>query len=412
MAYLTTSYPSVSHSFIRREILGLEARGVSVLRLAIRRSDHVVDPADLAENEKTLHFLNMRRVRLAGHILRGFMRVHVRLFRGLAESWKLHRASERGLLRHLAYLLEALVLVDICARAGARHVHVHFGTNAAAVALLARLMGGPSYSMTIHGPDELDAPIGLSLGRKMRCAAFTVAISSFCASQLMRWVPYSEWHKIHVVRCSVEPHWFDNESPVADEARDLVCVGRLSAQKGQMLLLDAFAEAWDKGLRARLVLVGDGELRQALEERVQVLNLSEQVLITGWADAATVRGWLERARFFVLPSFAEGLPVVIMEALASQRPVLTTNIAGIPELMESGVTGWMVPAGDSQRLSAALLAAWATPVTELRKMGLRGRERVARLHSMAALSTETHRLLRQYGVVSSSSIGDASCSPS
>lgn len=412
VAYLTTSYPSVSHSFIRREILGLEALGVPVLRLAIRQSEHIVDPADQAENEKTLHFLQLPRQKLTAHVLRGLARVRLRLIAGLAASWKLHRASERGVLRHLAYLLEALVLVDVCARAGASHVHVHFGTNAAAVALLARLMGGPSYSMTIHGPDELDAPIGLSLGWKMRCAAFTVAISTYCASQLMRWVPYDEWAKIHVVRCSVEPHWFDGGSPVADDASDLVCVGRLSAQKGQMLLLDAFAAAREQGLQGRLVLVGDGELRGALETRIQALGLSDQVLITGWADAAAVRAWLERARLFVLPSFAEGLPVVIMEALAMQRPVLTTSIAGIPELMEDGVTGWLVPAGDRRRLRDALVAAWETPPEMLGKMGRQGSQRVLLHHSQAALCGEMHRLLCEYGGVSSVHAREITCSHS
>jgi len=163
--------------------------------------------------------------------------------RGLGTALRLSRSSERGLLRHFAYLAEALCLMPYLRSEEVDHVHVHFGTNAAAVAMLMKRMGGPTYSMTIHGPDEFDAPIGLSLGWKAREALFSVAITHFCEAQIRRWLPATDWSKVHVVGCTVAEEWLAAARPVDEGARDIVCVGRLSEQKGQLVLIDALADA-------------------------------------------------------------------------------------------------------------------------------------------------------------------------
>lgn len=396
IAYLVNQYPSVSHTFIRREIQGLEARGYHILRLAIRRGGAVADPQDAAEAERTIHLLERGLGRVA---LTGAFALMRRLGRALAAfgmALGMARRSDRGLARHLAYLLEAGALLGILERDGVVHVHVHFGTNAAAVARLIRRLGGPGYSMTIHGPDELDAPVGLSLGGKMRDAAFTVAITHYCASQLRRWVEYSEWSKIEIVHCTVSPRWLQGDAAVPPDADSLVCVGRLSAQKGQLLLLDAFAGALEKGARGRLVLVGDGEMRGVVEQRIAALGLEDRVEITGWCAEDEVRRRLRDARALVLASFAEGLPVVLMEALALGRPALVTRITGIPELVRDGVEGWLVTPGDTNALAEGIVRVLSAPAEELAAMGAAGRERVRQRHAVDTEAAKLDSLFRRY----------------
>ena len=392
LAYLVTAYPEVSHTFIRREILEIERRGHAVLRLSVRRpTSALVDPLDRAERERT-HFLLARPGALAVATVRALARPH-RFVRALARSLAMSRRSDRGLLRHLAYLVEACLVVDLLRRHGSEHLHVHFGTNAAAVGLLAHLLGGPPWSFTAHGPDEFDAPVALSLGDKVADAVFTVAVSHFGAAQLRRWSRPEHWDRIVIVRCTTGDEFGESEGPPPPDSRTLVNVGRLSAQKGQLLLIDAFAELLAGGADADLVLAGDGELRQVVEARIARHGLGDRVRITGWVPGDEVRSLLRQSRALVLPSFAEGLPVVIMEAFALARPVVSTFVAGIPELVEPGRSGWLVPAGDRESLVAALREVLETPSARLDEMGAAGRERVLAQHSTAReVDVLLHRL--------------------
>lgn len=381
LAYLTTAYPSVSHTFIRREILGLERLGYVIQRFAIRPGTASRDSQDIIEEGRTTHLLGLPRLTLALHAMRGLWLGRGWLLRAARMAFRLSGASERGLLRHFAYFIEALALRSIFYSRGIRHVHVHFGTNASAVALLIKMLGGPGFSMTVHGPDEFDAAIGLSLSVKINAARFTVAISNYCASQLRRWARFEDWDRIHVVRCTVGEEWFHAARPLHASASGFVAVGRLSGQKGHMLLIDAFAEAVSRGLRGNLTLIGDGELRGPLEDRIHALNLRDRISITGWATGEEVQAALLASRALVLPSFAEGLPMVLMEAMALQRPVITTLITGIPELVRDRLDGWLVIAGDRGQLVDALLKASQATVDELREMGKNGQARASALHS-------------------------------
>lgn len=395
IAYLTTAYPYVSHTFIRREILGLERLGYDVGRVSIREGDAIVDDEDVSEHTKTLHLLGQPKEWLARQALRGALLAKGRVFRGLAAALRLSRASERGVIRHIAYFVEALCLMAHFKEERIGHVHVHFGTNAAAVAMLMKLMGGPSYSMTIHGPDEFDAPIGLSLGWKVRESVFTAAVTHFCDAQLRRWVTAADWNKVHLVGCTVGEEWFQAAEPVAEDARDMVSVGRFSEQKGQLVLIEAFADAVSRGFSGRLVLVGEGPLRSEIEARVRERGLSERVHITGWADSSLVQRSLLDARILVLSSFAEGLPVVIMEAMALQRPTLCTTIMGIPELVLPGENGWLAVASDSKSLADKMLEADKTPLARLREMGANAQKKVRENHSGAEID-KMDRLFRTY----------------
>jgi glycosyltransferase involved in cell wall biosynthesis len=385
IAYVLNTYPQPSHSFIRREIAALQAQGHAILRLAMRRSDlDLVDPQDRAEADQTAYILDAGALRLVWGLVRSALRGPRVFLRALARAWRMGAQSEAGRLRHLIYLAEAAVVRRACAEARIDHVHAHFGTNAAAVAHLARHLGGPTYSFTVHGPEEFDAPRALSLGLKMADAAFTVGVSQFGRSQLCRWADPEDWDRLHVVHCGIDAARFARVSAVRDGPRHVVSIGRFAEQKGQLVLIEALAAARAAGAEIGLRLVGDGPMRPEIEARIALLGLADAVVLTGWLDEDGVRAEIDAAAALVMPSFAEGLPMVIIEAMAAARPVIATYVAGIPELVRSGRTGWLVPAGDADALARALLHLVETPVETLRQMGDAGRERALARHDAGA----------------------------
>ncbi len=384
IAYLVNQYPKVSHSFIRREILGLEACGLEVVRFSIRScSTELVDAADQAELKKTQVVLEAGVIVLLSGLLQAFLTRPVRLLSTIKLAIKLGWHSERGTLRHLVYLVEACLLLRWFREAEVSHVHAHFGTNSTTVALLCRVLGGPPYSFTVHGPEEFDKVTAIALPQKVERAAFVVAISNFGKSQLYRWCPVAQWSKVHIVHCGVDSAFFTSPPASIPSDPNLVCVGRLCAEKGQLLLLEAVGQLMQQGLAFKLVLVGDGPLRGELEATIARLGLHDYVEITGWADSAQVRQAILNARVLVLPSFAEGLPVVIMEALALGRPVISTYVAGIPELVEPGVCGWLVPPGSVEALMTAIQSAMEASPATLEQWGSAGAKRVAEQHHVA-----------------------------
>ena len=381
IAYLVNQYPKVSHSFIRREIAGLEACGIKVARFAIRACDsELVDGADKLELEKTRVVLNIG----IGGLLLGLIRVAltrpVPFLKALWLTFKIGLRSERGIVNHLAYLAEACVLLGWFSPLDITQVHAHFGTNSTTVAMLCQVLGGPPYSFTVHGPEEFDKAQMIALPEKIKRAAFVVAVSSFGKSQLYRWCEYEHWSKIHVVHCGVDQIFLTQSPTPVPEQPNLVCVGRLSEQKGHLLLLEAVSQLATEGLIFKLVLVGDGPLRTEIEALIAQRNLQNHIEITGWADSMAVQQHILASRALVLPSFAEGLPVVIMEALALNRPVISTYIAGIPELVEPDICGWLVPAGSVEPLITAMRNVLQLPVANLEQMGKTGFQRVAEQH--------------------------------
>lgn len=395
VAYFTNQYPKVSHSFIRREILAIERQGIEVVRVALRGwSDPLVDPADLAERGKTHYLLHRGLPGLLPATIRRLLSRPAAFLRAMGMAFRLSRQSDRSVLFHLVYLAEACELLELCARHRVDHLHVHFGTNPTEVAMLARMLGGPRFSFTVHGPDEFDRPLGLHLREKIEAAALVIAISSYGRSQLYRWVDHSHWHKIQVVHCGLDSDFIDAppDSFIPTLPR-LVCVGRLCEQKGQLLLLDAIRRLRDGGEKVELVLAGDGEMRVEIERFIREHGLQSEVSITGWISSERVQQELRAARVMVLASFAEGLPVVIMEAMALGRPVVTTGIAGIPELVRQGVDGWLVPAGDVGALAAAIRESLHASPEQLIRMGADAAQRVRERHR---IDTEAAKLVRLF----------------
>jgi glycosyltransferase involved in cell wall biosynthesis len=375
-------YPAASHSFIRREIRAVEQDGTEVFRFSIRPVDanKLPDAQDQDELRKTSVLLNRSLTHLAAAALKAVIGRPRRALQGLRAAFSRPDWRPLELAKRAAYFAEAALLSQHITDHKIDHIHAHFGTNPAAVARIASKISDITFSFTIHGPDEFDAPVQLDLREKISDSAFCVAISSYGRSQLMRWSAYHDWAKIFVVRCGVDDSFLalENTQPPPD-APELCTVARLSGQKGVPLLLDAAARLADQGQNFRLTILGDGEMRAELEAMIERHGLQGRVVLTGWASSETVITHLRQARAMVLPSFAEGLPVVIMEALSLRRPVITTAIAGIPELVDSNC-GWLVPAGDIEALTFAMAEALTAPTEKLEQMGRIGLERVAKLH--------------------------------
>jgi glycosyltransferase involved in cell wall biosynthesis len=268
------------------------------------------------------------------------------------------------------------------------HVHAHFGTNSAEVAMLAHVLGGPKWSFTVHGPEEFDKARSIGLSEKIRRSQFVVAISSFGRSQLYRLVDHTVWPKVRVVRCGLDESLFAVPRSISCAMR-FVCVGRLCEQKGQLLLIEAVHRLISEGRKFELVLAGDGELRNDLEVLIARYRLRDFVSITGWLTGERVQEEILSARAMILPSFAEGLPVVLMEAMALHRPVISTYVGGISELVSPGEHGWLVPSGDVVELANAISACLETSADKLAQMGQAAYQRAYSLHTS---TTQAHQL--------------------
>ena len=383
VAYLINQYPAVSHSFIRREIAAVENQEIEIHRFSIRACpDELVDQHDIAESKKTRFVLNIGIIGLLWNSIVVAFTHPIRFLNAFFLAIKIGWGKDKGLIINLAYLAEACVLLRWFKDLEITHVHAHFAFNPTAVVMLCRVLGGPPYSFTVHGPETFDRASVLSLDEKIKRASFVAAITSYCRSQLYRWCDRQYWSKIHVVRCGLDRKFLDQTyTPVPHNSR-LVCVARLAEQKGHLVLLEAINNLVKENINLKLVLIGDGTLRPQIESLIADMNLQDYVEITGWATSSEVKQQILSSQAMILPSFAEGLPVVIMEALALGRPVITTYVAGIPELLENEVCGWLVPAGSVEDLTLAIKKVLHSPQEELEKMSKLGRERVNKLHNI------------------------------
>lgn len=398
VAYLTNRYPAVSHSFIRREIEAIEAEGTAVCRYSVRAADesNLPDARDRAELEKTVVLLDIGALRLLMQVFLTFVRWPGRSFAALKIAFGNADWSLAGFIRRSAYFAEAAALAGRMRAAHVDHLHAHFATNPAMVARIASKLSRIPYSFTVHGPDEFDAPVSLDLRGKIADSAFCVAISSYGRSQLMRWSAFADWSKVEVVRCGVDEGFLKEGARVRlPDGPALCAVTRLSGQKGIPLLIEAASRLVAAGKRFSLTVVGDGEMRPEIEAMIENLQLQDVVKITGWASSDRVIDCLLESRAMVLPSFAEGLPVVIMEALALERPVVVTAIAGTPELVDREC-GWLIPAGSIDALVAAMTEVIDAPTSQLIELGQAGRKRVVANHDSRTNGRQLNALFHRY----------------
>jgi colanic acid/amylovoran biosynthesis glycosyltransferase len=363
VAYLITHYPSPSHTFIYGEIQAARELGVTISPLSINAvgADDLLSDEDRSESARTFYVKSVPRRTILTTLL-GYATKHpaslvrtVRLAVTMA-GWDLH-----AVLWHVFHVVEAVVVLRHCERIGATHLHSHFGGLPSTVALYASELSSDrgerrlSWSVSVHGFHEFTNERHALLRQKVLGASFVACVSDFTRSQLMRIVGDAQrWPNIHVVRCGIDLARFRFEPHAPSPALRILITARVVAEKGLGVLLDAVAMLVQRGVMAEVVVIGDGPARSSLADRAAEIGLTERVQWLGFQPPAEVLRWLREADVFCLPSFAEGLPIVLMEAMAVGVPVVSTYLGGIPELVQNGVTGRLVPAGRSDLLAAAI----------------------------------------------------------
>jgi glycosyltransferase involved in cell wall biosynthesis len=386
LAFLCSEYPAISHTFVLREIEALREAGVEIDTFSIRATPEakLLSERDRRAAADTFAILPAR----PGRVLGAHLRVALRSPRAYARSlrWSLGLAppGPRGRLWQVFYFAEALVLLRQLERRGIRHVHVHLANAAADVAMVAARLGTEldperplTWSFTMHGPTEFADLRHYRLATKVASAAFVVCISDFARSQLMAICPPDTWERLRVVHVGIPVEAFTRSSPPAETAGPtrILYIGRLVPEKGQSVLLEAAAALTRAGRDLHLTLAGEGDLRPGLEAMARRLGMAERVEFPGAVGQEELHALYERAGIFCLPSFGEGVPVVLMEAMAMEVPTISTRIAGIPELIEHGVGGLLVPPGRADLLAAAIATVLDDP--ELgRRLGAAGRAKV------------------------------------
>lgn len=358
IGYLTSQYPAPSHTFIRREIAALRSAGLDIATYSIQRApaglQAALDRAAAAETFAVLAHppLSYARAHLAAVVSRP-----AAYLRTLALAWRHRVPGMRAAIWAMFHFAEAILLSARLKADGIGHLHNHFANSAATVGLLASRHVGIDWSLTLHGISEFDYPAGLLLRDKIAAARFVACVSRFGMAQAMRQIPAEHWPKLAIVRCGIDL----TDLPTAAVRNDngdrflkLISVGRLSPEKGQAGLLDVVAMLRDRGVSLSLTLVGDGPEADALHARTRALGITALVHFVGRQDERTTLASIAAADVLVLPSFMEGLPVVLMEAMALGVPVVATRVAGIPELVRDGESGLLFDPADWTALADAI----------------------------------------------------------
>lgn len=358
IGYLTSQYPSPSHTFIRREIAALRAAGLPIVTYSIQRPPGRLEAAfDRDAAAETFTVL--------ARPLRDYAKAHLatiathpwRYFRTLALAWQHRVPGLRAAIWALFHFAEAILLARRLQADKVTHLHNHFANSGATVGLLASRHAGIAWSLTLHGISEFDYPAGLLLHDKIEAACFVACVSRFGMAQAMRQIPVNQWGKLSLVRCGInlaELPTLPVHVRTNDTALRLIAVGRLSPEKGQAGLLNAVAILRDRGVPVTLTLVGDGPEETSLQAHARTLGIKALVEFVGRQDERATLTSIAAADVLILPSFMEGLPVVLMEALALRVPVIATRVAGIPELVRDGETGLLFDPADWTGLADAI----------------------------------------------------------
>jgi glycosyltransferase involved in cell wall biosynthesis len=405
IAYLCSLYPAISHTFIMREVDALRSLGAEIATFSIHRAgpEHINGDSDREALASTFAILPPRLGKLFGAHARAAIAHPGAYIATLVRSLRLARGGLAGRIWQLFYFAEAMVLWKQCDEKRIRHIHAHLANVAADVALLAAAFGSAvnrerpwSWSFTMHGPTELFAVDEFRLAKKVRHSSFVVCISDFTRSQLMMLCDSADWEKLHVVHCGIPLERFrprgQRDTPQGHGREPmLLYVGRLVPEKGQAVLLEALSLMRRRGNRVGATLVGEGPERDRLEALATRLDVGEHTHFAGALGQEEIRSLYERATVFCLPSFAEGVPCVLMEAMAMEIPVVSTFVAGIPELVEDERTGLLVAPGRADLLADAIERLIADAQLR-RRLGTRGAEKVAAEFSSRGTAEQLHAL--------------------
>ncbi len=401
LAYLTSEYPAVSHTFIRREIQALRQFGIVVATFSIRRppSGDPRSNEDESELGSTVYLLPPKPVAyLMAHVVAAATRP-LAYGRALLKAITVRPPGLRSFVWHLFYFAEAVYLWRRLRRMEVSHLHVHFAMACATVAMLASYLGDLTYSMTVHGPTVFYDRNRYLLREKVHSASGVVCISDFCRSQVMALSRPRDWAKLSVVHCGVDPSVYvpqPRSRPERSDSVRLLNVARLSPVKAHAILLNAIAQLKQEGCNVECTIVGDGPERAHLESLCSTLELQDRVTFAGSVDQDAIQRFYDRADIFVLPSFAEGVPVVLMEAMAKELPVITCRIMGIPELVDHGINGLLLSPGRCEHLAEAI-AQLANDVEMRTAMGRNGRQKILREFDVGVSAGELVAIFAEFG---------------
>ena len=385
MAYLVSEYPAISHTFILREVKRLRALNFEVAVASInspRRPSGGFASEEREENATTFY------IKKAG--VTGALRAHLRTIiarpaaylRGLVFALALGETDLVQLLYAIFYFTEALILGNWMEDCGLPHVHVHFANPASTVGLIASRVFAIGFSFTVHGPDEFYDVRGQRLREKIEGASFVICIGYFARSQLMKVAPFGNWNKFEIAPLGVDLGVFTKApSRLTIGPFKILCVGRLVPAKGQHTLVAALDLLVKAGRDVNLRFIGDGPDRASLEHDVKSRGIAGCVSFEGSVNQDQIGRFYREADAFVLASFAEGIPVVLMEAMAMEIPCVSTMITGVPELIRDGVDGLLVMPSDERAL-AETIARLIDDEGLRRRLGSAGRRRVAEKYDL------------------------------
>ena len=401
VGYLVALYPTVSHSFLVREVDGLRRCGLEVETMSVRRPSRseLLDEASRREDARTWALDGESRGALVRSHVRALARAPHAYGATLARALRPHPRGRLGRARRAGAFWRGFALVSHCEKRAIRHLHVHHASAGAELAVLACAYGrasgrGPrSWSLSLHGPGEWYLSGAVGIERKIADAEWVACISDWTRGQAMLLSNRRHWHKLRVLRLGVPLEQFAPSAPAPAEPL-VLSVSRLAPEKGQAVLVGAIAHLRAQGRDVRCVIAGAGPLEDDLRALCEERGVADLVELPGAVPPAGVPALLESASVFCLPSFAEGLPVVLMEAMASGVPVVASRVMGIPELVEDGTTGLLVPPGREADLAAALIR--VLDDAGLRDQFVRaGREKVRRDHDGDAAAVALAGRLRE-----------------
>jgi colanic acid/amylovoran biosynthesis glycosyltransferase len=395
LGYLISQYPRRTATYVLREVRELRRHGVDIRVVSVRRCDRPIPELSTDEANEAMQTFSVIGAGYL-HALVANMRVLCRhplgYVRGLLYAWALSCGAPKLMLMHTFYFLEAVVAGDHFEQQRVSDIHTHFSSTV--LLILARIFR-VRYSLTSHGPGDFIDVVGFHLAEKVAGATFVATIAQYGMSQVLNASSPVHWHKVVVLPLGVDVDAF-RPNNVSRRNRGapfrLLSVGRLSAPKGYPILIEAVALLRERGRNVRLTLVGEGPLRNVLEGQIALRGLGDLIHLAGACNHDHVVNFYDSSDAFVLSSFLEGVPVVLMEAMAMELPCVATWITGIPEIIEKDVEGLLVPPASATAIADAVGRLIEDPEAA-RRLGIAARRKVvAKYH----LGRNVERLAEEF----------------
>ncbi len=358
LAYLVSEYPKRSHTFIRREIAELRKRGAKIHIFSIRRpsKSELICEQDWHDFHDTWSILPTTLI--------NFIKVHLKLFLSqtipygstLKAAFQHRNPGIKNSIWSIFSFAEAVLLADQIQKLKISHLHVHFANVGADIGYLVSNFTKCSWSMNLHGACDFEYPAGPLLGKKLESVSFANCASNYGRAQAFRVVDYKHWEKLFISRCGIEfealPKPMNKKS---NNNFQIICVGRFSSEKGHLGLIEACTKVFNKFEKIELLLIGDGPERDKIEYKINKNEIASRVTLTGNIAETDVLKQLSNADLFALPSLMEGIPLVLMEAMAMNLPVVAPRLAGIPELVEDKIGGFLYTPGDWSEMAEKII---------------------------------------------------------